>query len=87
MTDGVVTRALQKLEKNTQITRSIDSTNQRKKRIKITPEGRALAEKLRKIEDSWEKEVWKFLNTNELEEFKETLQTASLISLKEEKNI
>lgn len=80
--EGVVTRALQKLQENKLIDRIVNQDDKREKIIIITSKGKELADVLISFEKEWEDEVWSFLSEDELKKLKLILHEGTKASIK-----
>ena len=81
VTDGVVTRALNKLEDSDLILREQDPGNKRRNIISLTAKGEKLAKNLEDLEDAWEDKVYSFLNKDDFNKIKYDLHLASINAL------
>lgn len=81
VTDGVVTRALNKLESDGLILREQDPDNKRRNIIYLTSSGEKLAKKVENLEDAWENEVFSLLDKDDFDKMKYNLHLASIIAL------
>lgn len=85
--EGLVTRVLKKLEKNSYITREVDPKNKRRNIITITEKGREITKKIIAYQNSWENATFSFLSDDELNAFKSNLKLLLINAIEVENGI
>jgi DNA-binding MarR family transcriptional regulator len=78
---GTVTRAMNKLEEEKLITRTVDENNRRRYNISLTSSGRLAASKIKKIDANWEKNIYSSLSKGEKEKFVKNLKKITIKSI------
>ena len=82
LTEGTIARSVRKLEDKGFIQREVDDNNRRKKYVSLTPRGHEVAIFMQDLEEKWEAEVIRELDTTEKENLKKILKKIVLKSFK-----
>ncbi|MDR3222817.1 MAG: MarR family transcriptional regulator [Methanobrevibacter sp.] len=79
---GTTAKSLRKLDDENIIQRTVDPNNRRKYGVVLTDKGKEIAKKIEKIDDDWEKSIYKNFKEDDKEIIRDLLKEIAISSMK-----